>query len=145
MTAKKDDKNFQSEELMKDLYVPSETERKRVVIYYFIIGILFALSNDSLSKYEYYHLKQAIGWSIVFFAVFSFLIIVIWVPVIVIIPWLLMMILLWIWVFFVIQARQWKYTVEISWKERVFLPIFAWLWNWLLELFDKRFEDRDKK
>ncbi len=140
MEIKKDDLTLQSEELRKEEYVPSETERKRVVIYYLLVGILFALSNKVLSKYEYFHLKQAIGWWIVFFVVFVISLLVIWLPLIRYIPLLFQLILMGIWVFFVMQAWQGKYTLNINWKETIPLPIFAALWDWLLSLFDKKFE-----
>jgi len=50
------------------------------------------------------------------------------------------LILMGIWVFFVMQAWQGKYTLNINWKETIPLPIFAALWDWLLSLFDKKFE-----
>lgn len=114
MEIKKDDLTLQSEELRKEEYVPSETERKRVVIYYLLVGILFALSNKVLSKYEYFHLKQAIGWWIVFFVVFVISLLVIWLPLIRYIPLLFQLILMGIWVFFVMQAWQGKYTLNIN-------------------------------
>jgi hypothetical protein len=143
MTVKKDDLTIQSQDLIEEDYVPSETERKRVVVYYFLVGILFALSNNHLSKYEYYHLKQAIGWWIVFFLVFVTSLLVIWVPLIRVIPWLAQIVLVGIWVFFVKQARDGKYTLNVNGQEKVPLPIFAALGNWLLELFDKKFEVKD--
>jgi len=143
MAQKKDDLTIQSEELMKENYIPSETERKRVIFYYLLVGVLFALSNNHLSKYEYYHLKQAIGWWIVFFLVFVTSFLVIWLPIIRIIPWLIQLFLIWLWVFFVYQAVNWKYTIEVNWQEKVPFAIFAALGNWLLELFDKKFEIKE--
>lgn len=137
---KKDDLVPQNKELIKENYVPSETEMKRVIMYYFLLWILFALSSNHLSKYEYYHLKQAIGWWIVFFLVFVIYMFVIWIPLIRWIPVLMMVLLLGILAFFIYQVVQRKYTVVINNKEKVPLAIFAWIWNWLLELFDKKFE-----
>ena len=137
---KKDDLSLESVELMKEWYVPSETERKRVIVYYFLVGILFALSNKELSKYEYFHLKQAIGWWIVFFLVFVSSLFLWFIPILNIIPFLLELVLFGIWIFFIKQAWEWKYTVSINWKEKVPLPIFEWIGWWLLDLFEKKFE-----
>ena len=137
---KKDDLTIQNDDLIKESYVPSETEMKRVVMYYFLLWILFALSNNHLSKYEYYHLKQAIGWWIVFFLVFITSMFVMWIPVIRLFRVFSMILLLIILGFFIYQVVQRKYTVTISDKEKVPLAIFAGIWNWLLELFDKKFE-----
>ena len=107
MTSKKNNVVIQSKDLIKENYIPSETERKRVVVYYFLVGILLALSGKYLSKYEYYHLKQAIGWWVIFFVVFvisSFFIIL---PFFVsLIPWLVLVSLIGVWVFFIVQAWQ---------------------------------------
>ena len=140
MAEKKDDLNLDSMELLNENYVPSETERKRVLVYYFLVGILFALSNDSLSKYEYFHLKQAIGWWIVFFLVFVSSLFLWFIPFLDLIPFLLQLVLFWIWLFFVKQAWEWKYIVVINWKEKIPLPVFEGIGWWLLELFDKKFE-----
>ena len=137
---KKDDLTIQNDDLIKENYVPSETEMKRVVMYYFLLWILFALSNNHLSKYEYYHLKQAIGWWIVFFLVFVTSMFVMWIPVIRLFRVFSMILLLIILGFFIYQVVQRKCTVTISDKEKVPLAIFAGIWNWLLELFDKKFE-----
>ena len=139
----KDSFSVQSKELLKENYVPSETERKRVVIYYCLIGILFALSNDKLSKYEYYHLKQAVGWWIVFFVVFVILSVFIFLPWLWIISWVGMLALIWIWIFFIIQGWQGRYTVQINWEKKVPFAVFAWLGYWLLELFNKKFEIKE--
>ena len=93
MAEKKDDLNLDSMELLNENYVPSETERKRVLVYYFLVGILFALSNNSLSKYEYFHLKQAIGWWIVFFLVFVSSLFLWFIPFLDLIPFLLQLVL----------------------------------------------------
>jgi len=140
MVEKKDDLNLESMELLKENYVPSETERKRVLFYYLFVGILVALSNKVLSKYEYFHLKQAIGWWIVFFLVFISSLFLWFLPFLSWIPFLLQLVLFWIWVFFVKQAWEWKYVVIINGKEKLPLPIFEGLWGWLLELFEKKFE-----
>ena len=122
---KKDDLTIQNDDLIKENYVPSETEIKRVIIYYFLIGILFALSNNHLSKYEYYHLKQAIGWWIVFFLVFVTYMFVIWIPIIRLFRILLILFMLIVLAFFIYQVIQRKYTVTINNKEKVPLAIFA--------------------
>ena len=140
MVEKKDDLNLESMELLSENYVPSETERKRVVVYYFLVGVLFALSQKSLTKYEYFHLKQAIGWWIVFFLVFVSSLFLWFIPFLGWIPFLLQLALFWIWLFFIKQAWEWKYVVVINWKEKIPLPIFEWLGWWLLELFEKKFE-----
>jgi len=140
MVEKKDDLNLESMELLKENYVSSETERKRVLFYYLFVGILVALSNKVLSKYEYFHLKQAIGWWIVFFLVFISSLFLWFLPFLSWIPFLLQLVLFWIWVFFVKQAWEWKYVVIINGKKKIPLPIFEGLWGWLLELFEKKFE-----
>jgi len=143
MNLKKDGLDLESKELMESWYMPSETERKRVIVYYLLVWVLFALSEKSISKYEYFHLKQAIGWWIVFFLVFVASFILWFIPFIRIIPFLLQLLLFVIWIYFCKQAWDWTYTVNVANWEKVVLPIFSLLGSWLLELFDKKFEVKD--
>jgi uncharacterized membrane protein len=128
------------EDFEKKNYIPSEIERKRVVVYYLLVGIFFALSKSKISKYEYFHLKQAIGWWIVFFLVFVLEMLVFWLPIINLIPGLIEFVLLIIWIIFVRNAWKGEYVVEINGNKKVLLPLFAGIGAWLLNLFEKKFE-----
>ena len=48
------------EGLIDEEYVPSSLERKKAVLMYFFVGIVFSLSKDRVSVYELFHLKQSV-------------------------------------------------------------------------------------
>jgi len=130
-------------EMLEDNYVPSISERKKVAFYYILIGIFITLSNKQLSRYEYFHLRQAIWWWTVFFVLFVISMFVFFLPFLKIIPFLLFLLLLWIWLVFVKYAWEWKYAIDLNWEKKIFAPIFMWIWNWILNLFDVKFEILD--
>ncbi len=47
-------------------YVASSVEKKRVVVMYLFFGIFVSLNMKTLSEFESSHLRQAVGWRIVF-------------------------------------------------------------------------------
>jgi hypothetical protein len=120
-------------ELIDQEYIPTEVERKKAVMMYFLIWILFWLNSKKKTKYILFHLKQAIGWWFIFFTflvIFSFFF---FIPFIRLIPILIFFVLLAIWIRFVYQARNWKYTTDDG---KIVLPIFFGLGNWILTVFD---------
>lgn len=47
------------DELIAQGYVPGALERKKSILMYFLWGILIALSQGKMTKYEFFHCKQA--------------------------------------------------------------------------------------
>lgn len=128
-------------DMLQENYVPSESERKKVVLYYFLVGILISINRKDISKYEVFHLKQAIWWWTIFFLVFISSMFFIFLPFIKIIPILIFLFMFVIWIVFVKQSWEGKYSIDITWKEeRLLFPFFVWLWNWMLEVFDIKFQ-----
>ena len=144
MVEKKDGLDLDVTEMLQENYVPSESERKKVVFYYFFMGIIIALSKEKITKYELFHLRQAMWWWTVFFLVFIFSMMFFFIPWFGFIPFLAFFWMLVIWIIFVKQAWEWKYVVEINKDEKILLPFFVWIGNWMLDLFDTKFEVEDK-
>jgi len=144
MVEKKDGLDLDVAEMLQENYVPSESERKKVVFYYFFMGIIIALSKEKITKYELFHLRQAMWWWTVFFLVFIFSMMFFFIPWFGFIPFLAFFWMLVIWIIFVKQAWEWKYVVEINKDEKILLPFFVWIGNWMLDLFDTKFEVEDK-
>jgi hypothetical protein len=46
-------------------YIPTSVEIKRVLFMYLIIGIMIQLAKPQLTIYEYQHLKQSLGWTMI--------------------------------------------------------------------------------
>lgn len=126
-------KKLEIQELIDENYVPSSIERKKTVLMYFFVWIVVWLSGGSLSVYEFYHLKQSLGRWMLFFVTLIFASLFIFVWYLRIIPVLLFLIYIVIWVYFVKQAREWRY-VSDSWH--MILPFFWWIWNRVSQVFE---------
>ena len=141
MVNEKDSLDLDVTEMLQENYVPSESERKKVVLYYFLVGILISINKKNITKYEFFHLRQAIWRWTVFFLVFISSIFFMFLPFIRLVPILIFLFMFVVWIIFVKQSWEWKYSIDISWKEeRVLLPFFVWIWNWILSVFDVKFE-----
>ncbi|MDP2670198.1 MAG: hypothetical protein Q8O99_04515 [bacterium] len=92
--------------LIDEQYVPSSVERKKAVLMYFFVGIVAALSRQKVSIYEFFHLKQALGWRVVFFIAMIIGVIFIFIPRFWIVPVLFFLGFLAIWMLFVKQAYE---------------------------------------
>ena len=145
MVEKKDGLDLDVTSMLQENYVPSESERKKVVLYYFLVGIIIALTKTNITKYEFFHLRQAMWWWAVFFLVFIISMIFIFIPFLRVIPILFFIFAFVVWIIFVKQAWEWKYVVDINWKEKILLPFFVGIWGWMLDVFDIKFEFDDEK
>lgn len=122
-------------------YVPWSTEKKKSVIMYLGIGIVLSLSRDTMSSFEYFHLKQALGWWIVFVLIFVLALIVMFLPLIWFIWRLLLVVMLGLVWLFVKQAWDGIYYDPI---DTSILPIFVGMWWWMLQMFDMQIHIPDK-
>lgn len=124
------------EKLIEEEYVPTSTERKRAVMMYFVIWILIWINVKKLSKYELFHLKQAIGFRIIFLIYFiiTFFFFVVSMAFIffMLIPLIFFIFIMIVFYIFLKQALSGFYVIN---KDRIFLPFFYYLWNWVYELF----------
>ena len=77
------------EKLIEKEYIPTEIERKRAVMMYFLIGILLSIFNNKMTLYEKFHFKQALGWWVIFFTFLIIFTFFFFIPYIRIIPILL--------------------------------------------------------
>lgn len=115
------------------VYIPSSSEKKRVILMYLFIGIMVYLSKKEINTYEYYHLKQATWWWILFILALVLGIVLLFVPVIKILWVLLLLLFVVSWGIGVKQARDGKY---IRNSKLVFMDLFSGVWNWFLWLFE---------
>jgi phosphatidylserine synthase len=119
--------------LINEEYVPSSVERKKAVLMYFFVGIVVALSQEKISPYEFFHLKQALGRWMVFFITMMICIIFIFIPYLWVIPVILFLIFLVIWILFTKQAWEGKFVVG---NDKVMLPVFSGLGEWVSSIFE---------
>lgn len=122
------------------LYVPSSIQKKRAIMMYFLLGIVMVINEKKTNEFEYFHLKQAIGWRIGFLILLLVSVLLLPIPYI---KWLGIL-LLFFWaislVFFIKQARDGSYKKDIN---RYRGAIFPSLGNWVVSLFDLSFEEQD--
>jgi len=114
-------------------YVPSSVERKKSVLMYFFVWILLVLLKDTASIYEYYHLKQALWRRMLFFLTLICTIIFVFIPYLWIIPVFFFFLYVVLWIIFVKQAWEWRYTI---YENKIFMPLFHWLWSWVTHIFE---------
>lgn len=121
--------------LIDDQYVPSAVETKKAVLMYFFVGIVAALSKESVTPYEYFHLKQALWRWVVFFISIPFAILFLLTPRIrlLLLPFLLFLLYLVVWLLFVKQAYEGRYVID---EDKILLPIFAGIGAWMLSIFE---------
>lgn len=129
-------------ELIWENYVPSSIERKKALLMYIFVGILVALSKWKVSKYEKYHLKQAIGWWMLFFLFLIISSVLLFLPIIRFLPILIFIGLIVILGVFVKQAREGYFVMWNKWK--IFFPLFSGLGEWMLEIFEINEEEEEE-
>ena len=114
-------------------YVPGSTEKKKCVMMYLLLGIILGMSKTDMSRFEYFHFKQSIGWWILFMIILLVAIILVLLPRIWFVWWLVILAMLVIVWLFIKQAREGKYQDTI---EMTTLPLFIGVWWWVLQMFD---------
>lgn len=127
------------DKLIDSEYIPTEVERKRAVMMYFLIGILLSIiSNKKMTLYERFHFKQALWWWMIFFTFLIIFTFFFFIPYIRLIPILFFFILLAVWIYFVYQAWNWYYVND---EKKIVMPFFYWLWWWVYSIFNLDKED----
>ncbi len=115
-----------------DKYMPGSVEKKRAIMMHLFFGIMVSISKKDISEFEYYHLKQASGWWILFFLVLVFDLVLLILPVVKYLWIIPLLVLLVVRIINVKQAWDWKYFSNS--KESV-IAYFSVLWAWFIELF----------
>jgi uncharacterized membrane protein len=92
--------------MQENIYLPGSSERKRAIMAYLLVGLLFFSGKEELTVFEYYHYKQSIGWYTL--TIFSLVlwILVFWIPVLRWIPFILVLFNLIVLFIFIFKA--WK-------------------------------------
>lgn len=121
--------------MSENMYLPSSSERKRVITAYLLVGLFFFSEKEDLSVYEYYHYKQALGRYVATMFFLLLLLFFVWIPILRYIPILLVLanlVMLGVLVFGAWQGQYLKDELQAPvWKR-----FFADLGGRLLHLFD---------
>ncbi len=126
------------DQLIAQQYVPSALERKKSILMYFLRGIVISLTQGKMTRYEFFHCKQAMGWRVLFFLLLVPSIVLIFLPYLKVLPVLIYAALLAIWIILTKQAWDWRYT-SFS-KDKIFLPLFEGVGWWMVDLFSVEIE-----
>lgn len=121
--------------MIENSYLPSSSERKRVITAYLLMGILFFSGKEELTVYEYYHYKQAIGrYTVTMFLLLGWLLLF-WIPLLGWLPFFFVLINLILLVIFIFKARKGQYLAntiqEDKWKS-----LYADIGGRVLSIFD---------
>lgn len=114
------------------LYLPSSVEKKRAVVMYLLIGIIWWLGKTGQSEYESFHLKQAMGRWIIFVLFLLLSLILLFIPLVKYIPLLVFLGMVIILALCIKQASDGKY----GRKKENGLSIFAGIGEWIMWLFE---------
>jgi len=122
----------------REVYVPSSTEKKRAVTMYLLIGIIMvAFNNQKKSDFEYFHLKQALGWWAVFVLLIIITSILMLLPIIKYLPVFIVIFMVTIVWVFIKQSWDGKYSIQEENK----LSLFHALGGWIMVLFDIQYKE----
>ena len=117
------------------LYAPSSAEKKKALLMYLFLGIMVSLQTPEMSVFEYFHLRQAFGWWLVFVCYLVPCILLLIIPWIGVVARFFMIVLLVMGGLFAKQAWDGKYKATV---DETVLPIFVGLGSWILNIFDIR-------
>lgn len=115
-------------------YVPSSLEKKRAILMYLFFGIIIFISKREMSIFEYFHLKQSLWRSVLFILFLIFSLVLFFVPVIKYLWLLIILIIVFVRIWFVLDARKGKYNV--LWWDKSPLALFGWIGEWIINLFE---------
>ncbi len=121
-------------------YIPSSVEKKRALMMYFLFGIIIVISNKKVNDFEFFHVKQAMGWWMVFILSILLSAIILFIPIIRFLAILLLLIIMGVFIVLAKQAWDGKYHLDVT---KYSLGVFPSLWAWLFWLFGISFNDTD--
>ena len=78
----------------KTSYVPGSTEKKKCVMMYLLLGIILGMLKTDMSRFEYFHLRQSIGWRMLFIVVLLAAVLLLLLPLIWFIGWIMILAML---------------------------------------------------
>jgi hypothetical protein len=114
-------------------YIPGSSEKKKCIMMYMWLGIVLSLSRDSMSVFEYFHLKQSIGRWMAFIIMFLVVVVLMFLPIIWFLWWIIVVLMLLLCGIFAKQAWDWLYFDPI---DQALLPLFVWVGWWMLQMFE---------
>lgn len=115
------------------VYIPSSVEKKRAVMMYMLFGVIISISNKKVNGFEYFHLKQSIGWRLCFILVLIASVVLIFLPGIKYVGILALIAMVTFFIIFVKQAWDGKYHTD---SKKYIFWLFPWLGGRVVDLFD---------
>ncbi len=119
---------------ISNLYVPSSLEKKRAILMYLFFGIMIFIGRKEMSIFEYFHLRQALWWSVLFILFLILSLVLFFLPLIKYLWLLIILIIVFMRILFVLDA--WKGRYNVIWWEKSVLALFIWIGEWIINLFE---------
>ena len=117
------------------MYLPSSSERKRVITAYRLVGVLFFSAKEDLTVYEYFHFRQVLGRYSLNMLLLLVWLMIFWIPILGWLPFFFVLGNLILYVVFVMQARRGQYLANLT-QENKWKTLYADIGGWILSLFD---------
>ncbi len=117
------------------MYLPSSSERKRVITAYLLVGVLFFSAKEDLTVYEYFHFRQVLGRYSLNMLLLLVWLMIFWIPILGWLPFFFVLGNLVLYVVFVMQARRGQYLANLT-QENKWKTLYADIGGWILSLFD---------
>lgn len=114
-------------------YIPWSAEKKKWIMMYLWIGLLLSLSKTDMSRFEYFHLRQALGRWLVFMLVVLVSVVLLFLPIIWFIGRLVIVAMLAVVWLYIKQAWD---GIAYDMVENAQIPLFVGVWGRLLQMFD---------
>ncbi|MBB1557328.1 MAG: hypothetical protein HG439_002430 [candidate division SR1 bacterium] len=121
--------------MQENMYLPSSSERKRVITAYLLVGVLFFSAKEDLTVYEYFHFRQVLGRYSLNMLLLLVWLMIFWIPILGWLPFFFVLGNLVLYVVFVMQARRGQYLANLS-QENKWKTLYADIGGWILSLFD---------
>lgn len=112
-------------------YEPSSSEKKTVVLIYLLIGSMMILHKDRISSWVWNHLHQALWRWICFVIIAMVSLLLVFIPLLSLVPLFALVISIGLWWWFVYQARNGT-PAYAEWG----LSVFAHVGKWMTDLID---------
>ncbi|RKW21645.1 hypothetical protein D8B45_05735 [Candidatus Gracilibacteria bacterium] len=121
--------------MQENMYLPSSSERKRVITAYLLVGVLFFSAKEDLTVYEYFHFRQVLGRYSLNMLLLLVWLMIFWIPILGWLPFFFVLGNLVLYVVFVMQARRGQYLANLT-QENKWKTLYADIGGWILSLFD---------
>ncbi len=128
-------------------YIPSSLEKKTVILAYLLVWLVILLSKKEVSPYVYIHVLRATGRRWLFVANTIVALVVMWIPLVGMIPSVVFVVLGALWLRFVYTAWNQSSVQKEEAREDSTNPlsVFVWIWRWMLGVLEIDLQPKEEQ